>query len=91
MSKNKSAGERRAEKKRACNKSKKLKKIQAAPLYPKNSQSLGVEPKLSETILEFGKPLLEEAESIEQEKYAIELSIYFFGIYRCYHHQKKMV
>ena len=79
MSKNRSSGEKRAKKnqKRAHKKSKKAK---VAPSFPEKPQSLDVESKLSESILEFGKPLIEDAESVEQEKHAIEISILLWNI-----------
>ena len=82
MSKNRSRGENRANKnkKRIHRKSKKLKKAKVASLSSTESHSLGVESKLSESILEFGKPLIEKAESVEQEKYAIEISVLLWNV-----------
>ena len=82
MSKNRRAGEKRAKKNKKRITKKKLFKKAKLDLQSslETPQPLVKKSKLSQTILEFGKPLIDEAKTIEQEKHAIEISIFIWNI-----------
>jgi len=92
MSKRRNIQEKRAKKnkKRINQKRKKQKKLEVVRQF-QTAQSSGVKSKFSETLLEFAKPLIAAAHDIDQERTAIELSIFVWNILLLHPSKKEAV